>query len=372
MNSKFLQVGFILLSFSLSLKVKSEIIQVKIFFDKNWSICKSDKASYYRLCGWNTIDQFFEDVFSDYLLNGTKIVQGKYEKGKKKGEFIFYNETGSEKIRGAFKNDNPDSLWTWYYPNNKINYKISFNQDEFDFLEINDVDGNSVLSEKYFFKFKFQNDNSNSNFQITGIIENKLKEGKWKIINNTKEVGFDLYENGKCVKTVSENSFNIIPSRVINNALFVPFSIYASEKLEIDYDVSDTDYPFSSRLSPWKPIESAFGIIGDSVLVVFDNKPKYLGGIDGLNKTIFNSVKLSREYLENCRQFGFAYFEIIIDENGEVINKIIIKSPDNIITKIALNSLSHIGRFKPAYQNGKPIKSKLTSRIKFERPRILN
>ena len=372
MNSKFLKIGFVLLSLSLSLNIKCETIQVEIFFDKNWNICKSEKAFYFRLCGWNTTDQFFEGEFSDYLLNGTKIVQGKYEQGKKNGEFIFYYESGSEKIKGTFKDDRPDSLWSWYYPNNKNELKIFFNQDEFDIIDVNDDEGNSVLNEMYNFSYKFQNDDSNSNFSIMGTIDNKLKEGKWKIMNNMDELGFDLYKNGQHIKTVYGNNTTGSVVRVINNNLFVPYSIYACEKLEFDEYVSDTDYPiFSSRFSQWKPIETALGIIGDSVLFQIDVKPRYVGGIDGIHRTLRENLKLTLEY-DNCKQFGYAYFELEIDENGDIIKKTILRSPDEIITEIALTSLNYIGRFKPAINEGKTIKSKFTSRMKFEEPITIN
>jgi len=84
-----------------------------------------------------------------------------------------------------------------------------------------------------------------------------------------------------------------------------------------------------------------------------------------------DNVRLTRVFIENCPKYGYAYYEIVIDENGNIINKDIIRSPHKIITEIALESLNSIQQFKPAYNDGKPIKSKLTSRIKFERPGII-
>ncbi len=102
MNIAKLKISVLILFISFAIKAKSEILQVKIYYNKNWTICKSDKAYYYRICLWYNEKHVFEGEFADYLLNETKIVQGKYEQGKKSGEFIFYYETGEEKIRASF------------------------------------------------------------------------------------------------------------------------------------------------------------------------------------------------------------------------------------------------------------------------------
>jgi hypothetical protein len=373
MNLNFSKISFILLFLSLVIKIKSEIIQAKIFYDKDWTICKSDQAFYYRLCGWDNEKHLFEGDFSDYLLNDTKIVQGKYEQGKKNGTFIFYYESGLEKIRTFFKYDTPDDLWFWYFPNKQLNFKIKFEQEQFRFIELNDENGNSLFNIEYKFTLEFQNDRLNTNTQIKGIIDHGLKEGKWIIVNNNRTLGYDLYKKDKYIKTKLENGIYSQNKRIINISIFIPYSIFACERLNYNVDVTETDYPFLSDLlnSGWEPIESAFGIIGDSSIFQIERKPMYKGGVEGLNKTISLNLKLTIEYFEKCRNFGYAYYQILIDEKGSVIKKEIISSPDKIITEIALKSLDFLERFKPAYNNGIPIKSKFISRIKFEKTKII-
>ncbi len=358
---------------SFSTKVKSEIVQVKIFYDKDWIICKSDKASFYRLCGWDNEKKIFEGGFSDYLMNDIKIVEGNYYQGRKNGLFIFYFDSGIEKLRASFKDDSPIDLWSWYYPNKQLNYSIKFKSDDFHFLEINDDSGKSLLSMKYEFVFSFQNDKINPNMQIKGVLENKMREGNWIIINNNKTLGYDIYKNDKYIKTAVDNEIQSQNEKLINNSLFVPYSIFACESFSINDDISEEDYPFLSSILPpsWKPIDSAVGIIGDSSVLQIEIKPMYRGGMNGLNKSILSNLRLTREFVENCPKYGYAYYEIIIDEDGNVVDKNIIRSPHEIITKIALESLNSIQQFRPAYNNGKPIKSKIISRIKFEKPSII-
>ena len=114
------------------------------------------------------------------------------------------------------------------------------------------------------------------------------------------------------------------------------------------------------------------GLIGDSVIVQMDNKPMYIGGLETLNKTIAQNVDLPTEAFENKMNWGYVYYQIVIDENGDVVEKKILKSPDRLLNNVLLSALNHLERFKPAYYKGHPIKSQVSSRVSFEKPRVIN
>jgi hypothetical protein len=71
--------------------------------------------------------------------------------------------------------------------------------------------------------------------------------------------------------------------------------------------------------------------------------------------------------MESNGKWGHVYFEILIDENGVIVESIITKSPNKLMNDIVLDALNTLSRFKPAYHNGHPIKSKISSRILFQR-----
>lgn len=350
-----------------------ETIKVKIFYDKEWKICKESTASYYRICNWNTDKNYFDGEFHDYLINGKKIVEGNYVNNIKSGLFIFYYESGIEWIKGEFKNDIPIGIWTWKYPNGNTHFTLKFENNNFYFVNYYDENGNDISSSKIDFSYSFQNDYQNPNMLINGIIINKMKEGKWFIYNSKEKIGFDLYKNDSLIRSKINKSYIKINEKLINNTLFIPYSLYACDKIIIKSDVSIEDYPFLSVFmkNVWRPIESAIGILEDSSSVVPDNKPMYIDGIEGVNNTISQNLIVNKKYVTECKNFGWLYYEIIIDENGNVIDQNILKSPDSIITEIALKSLKSLNTFKPAYFQGKPIKSKFSSRILFREPKIV-
>ena len=91
-----LRCGLMLLALACSPGARCQAVPVKLYFDQDWRVCKPEKASCYRICGWDTTRQFFEGKFSDYRMDGTRIASGNYRDGRKNGEFVFSDETGAE------------------------------------------------------------------------------------------------------------------------------------------------------------------------------------------------------------------------------------------------------------------------------------
>jgi len=371
MQLKFGKLLLVLAAFFLSNHVKCEITQVKLYFDKNWSVCKPEVASYYRICNWDSKIRFYEGGFTDFQTNGTKIAEGNYNLGLKNGEFKFYFENGSEKITAFFTNDKPDRIWSWYYPNKLVHFKIDFTNDNLNITEINNESGNSVMSYAEFV-YAFQNDPALNTMKIIGTIKDNKKEGKWKIVGQNKTVGYDLYKKDTYIRTnygISDPSS--LNNRIISSKYFIPYALYVTESIYINEDVSEKDYPIFNYLFKWEAIESANGIIGDSTIHYLDQKPMYSGGIKSINASISNHIRLSIEAILTCKDWGHVYYEILIDENGKAVAKNIIKSPSKLLSEIALKSLNHLTYFKPAYHNGVAIKSKFVSRISFEKPKLI-
>ena len=66
--------------------------------------------------------------FTDVPFNGevSGVVEGKFKKGKKEGEWIFYYKTGQLQFKKNFKNGLLDGPYEFYYENGQLDLKGSF------------------------------------------------------------------------------------------------------------------------------------------------------------------------------------------------------------------------------------------------------
>jgi hypothetical protein len=374
MKLRLAKFGLLLLLLSITSMVRGETTKIKIYFDKNWIVCKPEKSAYYRIGEWDTISNTYSGDFSDYMINNVKISQGTYHQGKKNGNFNYYYETGSLKITAIYKDDQPASQWCWYFSNNQIHFKISFGSEDFKFDALNDSNGISVLNSTTEFIFAFQNDTSNTEMEVRGTLKNGEKDGKWSIVSGGKILASDIYRGDRYLRSTSVIASPILlpNGKFIKNLLFVPYSTYACDELALNRDISELDYPFLNYLFPWKSIDIAVGLIGDSIITQMDKNPMYFDGMEGINRTIAQNTVLTEELLTSNGNWGYVYYEIIINENGDIEDKKVIKSPNPLMNNIVLDVLTKLNRFRPAYLNGHAIKSKISSRIQFAKPRVLN
>ena len=345
--------------------------KVKIFFDKNWEICKSENATYYRICDWDINLNYYNGKFNDFQLDKTMVAQGFYENRKKNGSFIFYHDNGAKKLEAVFNDDEPNGTWVWYFQNEQVHFKINFTKMEFDVTEIYNTSGKPILGDDYLFTYASLNYFGDNSIYIEGKLINGLKEGKWKVFMSNKNVGYDLFKKGDYVK--SKYNINVpsaVNAKVINSFLFIPNSIIECEKMNLNDGITEDDYSFLNFLFPWEPIDKANGIVNGSMIFEPDQKPMYFHGIKNLYHDVGRNTRLGREAMKYCKNWGYVYYELILDEEGNVIEKNILKSPDKLLSKVQLSALEGIGKFKPAYHDGKPIKSRILLRQKYTKPTV--
>lgn len=369
MNWKLTTSVFLIFLVSTPIIAKSE--KIKIFFDKDWMICKPENAAFYRIGNWNDNLDFYDREFADFHMNNSLVTRGNYENKNKSGLFTFYDENGAKKLVAIFTDDKPSGIWNWYFPNEQIHFKIEFEDDEFNIIELNSFNGNSILENETVFTHASLNYFENYSLLIEGKLVNGQKDGKWKTFLNRKNLGYDLYKDGKFIKS----RYNVeVPSKakpkVVNNFLFIPKSITEIEKLNLRISVTDSDYHFLSFMFPWEEIEVAAGLAQDSNVFVPDQKPMYLYGMKGLVNDISMNMILGMEVIKHCKNWGIVYYELILDENGKIVEKNILKTPDEMLSKIQLESLKYIEDFKPAYHEGSPVKSRILMRQKYTKPTI--
>ena len=242
---------------------------------------------------------------------------------------------------------------------------------EFDVTEIYNTNGKPILGDDYLFTYASLNYFGDNSIYIEGKLINGLKEGKWKVFMSNKNVGYDLFKKGDYVK--SKYNINVpsaVNAKVINSFLFIPNSIIECEKMNLNDGITEDDYSFLNFLFPWEPIDKANGIVNGSMIFEPDQKPMYFHGIKNLYHDVGRNTRLGREAMKYCKNWGYVYYELILDEEGNVIEKNILKSPDKLLSKVQLSALEGIGKFKPAYHDGKPIKSRILLRQKYTKPTV--
>lgn len=367
MNRK-LAITFYLM-YLVSTPLFAENEKIKVFFDKDWTICKPENAMFYRIGNWNDNLKFYDGEFTDFQLNNSIVAHGNYKNKYKNGLFIFYDENGAKKLEATFTDDKPSGIWNWYFPNEQINYKLEFQDDEFKIVALNNFNGKSILEKETIFTYASLNYFENYSLLIEGKLINGEKDGKWKSFLNRKSLGYDLYKDGEFIKS----KYNVeIPStakpKVVNNYLFVPKSIIEIEKLKFSIEVTESDYHFLSFLFPWEAIIGAKAITGDMNVFEPDIRPMYFNGLNGLNHDIARGTRYGIDVIKYCKNWGYIYYELILDESGDVVEKNILKSPDKMLNSVLLRSLEGIGEFKPAIHNSKAVKSKVLLRAHYKKP----
>lgn len=366
-NKKLVKVFAILALTVFTNTAFAEIIQTKIFYNNDWVIVEQDQAVFYRVCNWDTEKNYYDGKFSDYLVNGTKIQEGQYQDMQKNGEFVFYHETGNERLKAQFTNNLPVGTWQWNYPDGSKHFSLLFKGDDFQVLEMYNNRGERISDKDFKFKYEFKNDDINDNLKIEGAIKNGKKEGKWKVSGKGNSLGYDIYKNGEHIKTVFDEGISSrAGEKIVNYTLFIPYSVYGTDEIRLSKHVLDDTYPFLSSYSKWEELKIAFGLIGDSVLTTIDQKPRYWGGLRGLNKRLASTIRISPDSQMNCKNWGYVYYEILIDKNGNIESTKITKSPDERLSKNVLDALRFVEKCRPAIHNGQAIKSKFTSRIKLQ------
>ncbi len=105
----------------------------------------------------------------------------------------------------------------------------------------------------------------------------------------------------------------------------------------------------------------------DPVFLVgqLDENPEFPGGMLGLQKFLFQSVKYPNIAQERGIQ-GTVFLTFIISKEGRVENVKIIRGVDPLLDKEALRVVNSLPTWKPGKQNGRPVKVSYQVPIKFQ------
>ena len=103
----------------------------------------------------------------------------------------------------------------------------------------------------------------------------------------------------------------------------------------------------------------------DSVYLVVDNLPEFVGGSAAMTRFFHENVKYPEEaYMRGIE--GYVLVQTVIDENGYVTNPVILRSIDVALDKEALRVVGGMPRWIPGKKEGKPVKVKFTFPVNFK------
>ncbi|HUF09298.1 MAG TPA: energy transducer TonB [Rhodothermales bacterium] len=130
--------------------------------------------------------------------------------------------------------------------------------------------------------------------------------------------------------------------------------VLEDEALDIDAEI-DFDEPVELPPPP-PPAEEA---AEPEIFVVVENMPELIGGIEGLQKRV--------KYPEIAKKAGVegtVFLQFIVDENGNVVDPVVIKGIGAGCDEAALEAI-RTAKFKAGRQRGKPVKVKFSLPVRF-------
>jgi len=152
-----------------------------------------------------------------------------------------------------------------------------------------------------------------------------------------------------------------------------PFEYYLAEiivtdrieNIEADFTISDLDNnnPNDQPESEKQDFEESHQQNHFSNLV--ETMPEFPGGYNGLNEYLAKTLAYPKFSLDNNIQ-GRVIVSFIIEKNGEVTNADVLYGIGSECDKEALRVINSMPNWKPALQNGHPVKILFTLPIKFK------
>jgi antitoxin component YwqK of YwqJK toxin-antitoxin module len=170
-----------------------------IYYNSNWEVTSMKFRKYYRISGFDFKRMTFDSIVTDHFKDGNTEMTGKYLKGLKEGEFVFYYPNNSIKLIASYKNNMRSGLWTEYLENGDVSKEILYDNDKEKLLTYTDdkgvsklKNGNCKFSMIFYFSPYFESyaliDTSESSIKhiIKGTIENGVKNGLWTLYEYNK------------------------------------------------------------------------------------------------------------------------------------------------------------------------------------------
>lgn len=347
--------------------------QVVLFYNANWEITQKVKHIFYRECEYDLNNFVLQGIVKDYYLSGKVLMTGKYNEGKKYGNFTFYYTNGEVESSGEYNNNSRVGKWKYFYKNGKLKMNVVFenpaNNLDFSILEYYDSLGNQ--------KIKNGNGNwinesikiglfdRNSPKTLTGRFKNGKKHGEWKLTRNSDKklwhvekfnngvfMGADIYnEHGDYYGTMKSEILNKFPdgySQKFKN----------TESFKLD----STSY---EKSLVYEDVETIFKTVTGIEHKIQNRKAGYPYGDLNLLEYLSNNILYPVSALR-ARVQGTVFVNVIINKEGLTNEVTVLRGINSDLDIEAVRVIKEIIRWLPELKEGKPVISTITIPVKFQ------
>jgi TonB family protein len=114
------------------------------------------------------------------------------------------------------------------------------------------------------------------------------------------------------------------------------------------------------------PVFACAQVTNDSLIHTWPaEKPEYPGGIDSLIKEVSARVNYPQQCIDSNIQ-GKVYVRFVVNEDGTISNLETGKANHPLLGAAAIEAAKGIGKFKPAFDQGRPVKAYYTIPVSFK------
>ncbi len=297
--------------FGQSHNITSDPVKLTFYYNPNWELTTPEKAYFKREAYFDLQEMVFDGVYKDYNKENRLIAEGYYAHGTKSGMQTEHFEDQSIKLTIEISTDD---FIIWQLVNDKREYQVA--------------KGTGKFSLRYFYFFDF--------YLKQGILYGEFQNGKragvWNYYDLKKnKTDVEYYEKGKLLK---RTYFNKSDSMLLHSKKEIILSVSSinTEALVVDkesfatvnqYFETKVTYPSS-----------------------FQRSVTYPGGLKRLLRLLIQADVADKNVV---------LVKVRVNEHGQVLKSIIVRSVDEYTDERVLKSLSnHEARFLPAMKQGKP------------------
>ncbi len=127
-----------------------------------------------------------------------------------------------------------------------------------------------------------------------------------------------------------------------------------------DIPFNETEINLFAKLdAPPSMIETHKKIEEDHIFIAVEHEPEIIGGLAAIQSKVHYTEMAKRIGIE-----GTIYIQIVVNEEGKVIDAIVVRGLSPDLDEMSLNAVKST-MFKPGTQRGTPVKVRMTVPIKF-------
>jgi len=178
--------GSIVLAQEIRYKEKVNESYTRFFYDDNYYLVDKDCEfkSIERVVQYDTLKWKFNGEFKDFNLQGRLLLHGFYKDGVRNGNFTAYHPNGQIRWESTYVDNKEIGLWKYYYPDGKPMLTLSFENDDFRFVDFWDKYGIQKIANgegeyEMTFPIKGFTDHGFTSYLKKGKISKGKPEGTW-------------------------------------------------------------------------------------------------------------------------------------------------------------------------------------------------